>query len=240
MGELLNVREVSKTYVCGAASVTAVDRVSFAVAAGQVVLILGPSGSGKTTLLSMLGGLLRPTQGEVCVAGWSLYRLPDAELCRLRCRAIGFVFQSFNLLDFLTARRNVEVVMRLAGVPAGQARERAADLLRQVQLGHRLDFWPRDLSGGERQRVSVARALANSPRLILADEPTGSLDSSAGRLVASILAGLAREKGSAVVIVTHDTRIVDLAAHVFWLADGALVPAPQAGAEARVPASLGG
>jgi putative ABC transport system ATP-binding protein len=169
-----------------------------------------------------MGCLLRPTHGEVFAHGANVNHLSDVELSCLRRDEIGFVFQSFNLLGFLTVRQNVEVVLNLAGVGGRAARERAAELLRQVKLDHRLDFSPQDLSGGEKQRVSVARALANDPKAILADEPTGNLDSKSGRVVVDLLAGLARSKGSGVVIVTHDNRILDVADQIVYLSDGRL------------------
>lgn len=219
----LRIQEVSKIYGQGPSRVVAVNQVSLEVCSGEVVLILGPSGSGKTTLLSIMGCLLRPTYGEVYANGHNVRQLGDKALSRLRREQIGFVFQSFNLLGFLTVRKNVEVVLNLNGIQGQRARERAAELLHQVELGHRLDFWPRDLSGGEKQRVSIARALANNPKVILADEPTGNLDSKTGRIVVDLLAGLARERGSGVIIVTHDNRIMDVADRLLYLSDGSLV-----------------
>lgn len=220
---LLKVHNVSRIYGQGPTSVTAVNHVSLDIRPGEVILILGPSGSGKTTLLSIMGCLLRPTHGEVFVNGQQVSQLSDGELSRLRREQIGFVFQSFNLLDFLTVRQNVEVVLNLAGVRGRGARERAREVLCRVGLDHRLDFAPKVLSGGERQRVSIARALANNPKLILADEPTGSLDSQTGRVVADLLAELAHQQGSGVVMVTHDDRILDVASRVLYLSDGRLV-----------------
>jgi putative ABC transport system ATP-binding protein len=222
MRKLLSLQNVSRIYGQGAGRVVALDNVSMEVWPGEVTLILGPSGSGKTTLLSILGCLLRPTRGRVLVNGSDASKLSDAELSGLRRGQIGYVFQSFNLLNFLTVRQNVEVVLNLNGACGAAARERAAALLRQVGLGNRLGFSPNKLSGGERQRVAIARALANDPALILADEPTGNLDSKTGRQVIDLLAKLARERSRGVVIVTHDTRILDAADRVFYLADGAL------------------
>ncbi len=223
MDTLLSVREVSKIYRNGATSVTAVNRASLEVRSGEVILILGPSGSGKTTLLSIMGCILHPTHGEVFVGRQNVNQLSDGELSRLRREQIGFVFQSFNLLDFLTVRKNVEVALNLAGVRGRQARERATEVLRQVGLDHRLDFLPKKLSGGEKQRVSIARALANNPKVVLADEPTGNLDSTAGRIVVDLMTKLARQRGGGVVIVTHDNRILDVADRVLYLSDGSLV-----------------
>jgi putative ABC transport system ATP-binding protein len=219
---LLSVQSVSKIYGEGPGRVVAVDGVTLEVRPGEVILILGPSGSGKTTLLSVLGCLLRPTSGKVLANGSDVSQLSDAQLSRLRREHIGFVFQSFNLLSFLTARQNVEVALNLNGIGGASARARATDLLRQVELGHRSDFSPTNLSGGEKQRVAIARAMANEPALILADEPTGNLDSRTGRVVVDLLAGLARERRRGVVVVTHDTRILHAADRVFYLADGAL------------------
>ena len=223
MDALLSVRDVSKIYRNGATSVTAVNGASLDIRPGEVTLILGPSGSGKTTLLSIMGCILRATHGEVFVGRQNVNQLSDGELSRLRHEQIGFVFQSFNLLGFLTVRKNVEVALNLAGIRGGQARERATEVLCQVGLDHRLDFLPKKLSGGEKQRVSIARALANNPKVILADEPTGNLDSTAGRIIVDLMAGLARQQGSGVVIVTHDHRIMDIADRVLYLSDGSLV-----------------
>ena len=223
MDTLLSVREVSKIYRNGATSVTAVNRASLEIQSGEVILILGPSGSGKTTLLSIMGCILHPTHGEVFVGGQNVNQLSDSELSGLRREQIGFVFQSFNLLSFLTVRKNVEVALNLAGVRGRQAKERTTEVLRQVGLDHRLDFLPKKLSGGEKQRVSIARALANNPKVILADEPTGNLDSTAGRIVVDLMTKLARQRGSGVVIVTHDNRILDVADRVLYLSDGSLV-----------------
>ena len=223
MQELLSVRDVSKIYGNGATSVTAVNCVNLEVHIGEVILILGPSGSGKTTLLSIMGCLLRPTHGEVWVERRDVSQLSDAALSRLRRERVGFVFQSFNLLGFLTVRKNVEVALNLVGVRGRQARKRATEVLCRVGLGHRLDFAPQQLSGGEKQRVSIARAVANSPKLILADEPTGNLDSNAGLVVVELLAELAHRQGSGVVIVTHDNRILDIADRILHLSDGSLV-----------------
>ena len=219
---LLEVRQVSKVYRSGAVSVLAVDGVSLTVRRGEVVLILGPSGSGKTTLLSIMGCLLRPSQGQVVVEGQDVRWLSDRDLSQLRRERIGFVFQSFNLLGFLTARKNVEVALNLTGVRGRRASQRAGEMLEQVGLRHRVDFLPRQLSGGEKQRVSLARALASDPGLLLADEPTGNLDSRAGRAVVDLLVQQAKERGTGVVIVTHDRRIQHVADRVARLVDGRL------------------
>ncbi len=218
----LQARDLKKTFGVGATAVCAVDQVSLDVRRGQLVLIKGPSGSGKTTLLSLLGGLLRPDQGLVQVEGTTITGLPETELADLRARQIGFVFQAYNLLSALSVEDNILFPARLVGTPLAEARERANLLLERLQLAHRRKAKPAKLSGGERQRVAVARALINDPPLILADEPTGNLDSQRGQEVAMLLHDIAREDGRAVLIVTHDPRIEDIADHVLWLEDGHL------------------
>ena len=219
---VLELKEVTKTYGTGRAALKAVEGVSFSIAAGEVVVIMGPSGSGKTTMLSISGALLSPTSGSVWVAGKELNRLGARELSRTRLRHIGFVFQSFNLLSSLTAIENVMVPMTLAGVSRREARKRAENLLKELGLGERLAHYPNELSGGEKQRVAVGRSVANNPQLILADEPTGNLDSKSGHFVAELLRNIAKVQGKGVVIVSHDMRIVDIADRVLWLEDGRL------------------
>ena len=177
---LIILQEVSKTYGTGDTAVRAVNRVNLKIQAGELVLLLGPSGAGKTTLLSLIGGLLHPTSGTIHVAGTALHTLSPSALSRFRLRQIGFIFQFFQLLEALTARENVEVVLRLGGYARQAARQRAEELLTHLGLGARLTHLPRELSGGEKQRVALARALALQPPLLIADEPTGSLDSHSG------------------------------------------------------------
>lgn len=218
----LEARDLNKTFGAEDTAVHAVDQVSLDVQRGELVLIKGPSGSGKTTLLSMLGGLLRPDHGTVRVEGTMLTGLPESQLADQRARRIGFVFQAYNLLSALSVEDNILFPARLIGTPLTEARDRADALLERLQLTHRRKARPSKLSGGERQRVAVARALVNDPPLILADEPTGNLDSQRGQEVAMLLHDIAREDGRAVVIVTHDPRIEDIADHVLWLEDGKL------------------
>ncbi|HLE46601.1 MAG TPA: ABC transporter ATP-binding protein [Thermoplasmata archaeon] len=213
---------VSKAYGEGDIEVRAVDNVSLALRQGEVTLIMGPSGSGKTTLLFLLGGLLRPTAGHIWIDGNDLADLREREMPRVRLRNFGFVFQDFNLLANLTARENVQIPMDLAGVPRGESRERAARILSALGLRERLDFLPEKLSGGEKQRVSIARALANRPRVLLADEPTANLDSRMGKAVAGVFHRLARSARAAVLMVSHDSRIVDAADRVLLMEDGRL------------------
>ena len=204
----------------GAAAVEAVRGVDLDLAGGEIVLIMGPSGSGKTTLLSMLGALLRPSEGSIRLGGVEVTGLTERELPALRAERIGFIFQDFNLMPSLTARENVEVSLNVMGVRGKEARQRAERLLRDLGLGHRLDFLPGKLSGGENQRVAIARALANDPDLVLADEPTANLDSSIGREVMRRLREIAKQRGQSVLIVSHDDRIREFVDRVLWLEDG--------------------
>ena len=221
MMNLLAASDLVKLYGSGRAQVRAVDGVSLELRPGELVLVMGPSGSGKTTLLSMLGGLLRPTSGSVKVGGADLGALGERDLARVRARQIGFVFQAFNLLASLTVEENVLFPARLVGGQKG-ARARAETLLRQLGLVERRRALPRSLSGGEKQRVAIARALINDAPVILADEPTGNLDSERGQEVVMILHDLARDEGRAVLIVTHDPRVEDVADRILWLEDGVL------------------
>jgi putative ABC transport system ATP-binding protein len=216
----LHVTGLTKTFGQGELAVTAVGGVDLDVQPGEVVLIMGPSGSGKTTLLLMLGAMLRPTAGIIQVEGLDIARAPERRLPGLRARRFGFVFQDFNLLSALTVVKNVELACNLAGVTGRAAHQRARDLLARVGLGQRLGFRPEQLSGGEKQRVAIARALANDPAVVLADEPTANLDSAIGRQVARVLRRLATADHRAVVIVSHDTRLTEIADRVLWLEDG--------------------
>lgn len=220
--DALRAEGIEKVYDEGDAEVRAVDGASVTLTAGEVTLVMGPSGSGKTTLLFLLGGLLRPSSGHVWVNGDDLAALPERKLPRVRLRNFGFVFQDFHLLANLTARENVQVPMELAGIRTAKARDRATKLLRRLGLGARLDFLPEKLSGGERQRVSIARALANRPRVLLADEPTANLDRKLGKEVVDLLKRVARKTGAAVLIVSHDARIVDASDRLLLMEDGHL------------------
>lgn len=219
---VLEAHDLSKTFGSGEATVTAVDRVSLSVDSGEIVLLLGPSGSGKTTLVSMIGGLLTPTQGTVRIEGIGpLYDRSD--MAAMRLRTIGFVFQTFNLLPALTALENVALPLRLLGVGRRSATERATTLLDQLGLSHRRHALPGTLSGGEKQRVSLARALIADPRIILADEPTASLDTHKGREAMELIRASVHHGGQACVVVTHDTRLIDLADRVMRIEDGGIV-----------------
>ena len=216
----LEISHVTKRYGSGATEVVAVQDVSLSVAPGEIVLIMGPSGSGKTTLLSMLGALLKPTEGEIQINGDVISALKENRLPDIRLRQFGFIFQDFNLLSALSALENVAIVAELAGVRGSDARRKATELLTALGLGQRLNFLPEKLSGGEKQRVAIARALVNNPALILADEPTANLDSKIGHEIMRLLRSIAKEQGRSVVIVSHDQRIKDIADRVLWLEDG--------------------
>jgi putative ABC transport system ATP-binding protein len=216
----LQVANVTKRYGRGATEVTAVHDVSLSVRPGEIVLIMGPSGSGKTTLLSMLGALLRPTEGEIRLNGQIISALAENRLPDIRLRQFGFIFQDFNLLSALTTLENVAIVAQLAGLKNGAARQKATALLADLGLEHRLHFLPEKLSGGEKQRVAIARALVNDPALILADEPTANLDSKIGHEIMRLLRRIAKEQNRSVIIVSHDQRIKDIADRVLWLEDG--------------------
>jgi ABC-type lipoprotein export system ATPase subunit len=221
-GFVLRARGLRREYGKGEALVRAVDGVSLDVAAGETVAVMGPSGCGKSTLLHLLGGLDRPTGGEVWLAGQSLARLGERGLARLRRDAVGFVFQTFHLMDELTAVENVELPALLAGRSRRAARRRAARLLEQVGLADRARFLPTALSGGQRQRVAIARALVSDPLVVLADEPTGNLDSEATLEVLRLFEGL-HTAGQTLVIVTHDSRIAATADRLIGMRDGAFV-----------------
>ena len=217
---ILEVSGLSKVFGKGAAAVKAVNGVDLTVRRGEIVLIMGPSGSGKTTLLTMIGGLLRPTDGAVRIDEYDITAMKESELYQVRRRLVGFIFQVFNLLEPLNVRENVEIVLNLAGNNGRGARRKAEGILQGLGLGNRLNFRPDSLSGGEKQRVSIARALANDPLLILADEPTANLDSKQGHDVVVLLRDIAKKQDRTVVIVSHDHRIREVVDRVLWLEDG--------------------
>ena len=219
---LLAARRLLKDYGSGQGMVRSVDDVDLDLAAGETLAVMGPSGCGKSTLLHLLGGLDRVTSGEVWLEGRRIDGLSERELARLRRGQIGFVFQAFHLMEELTAQENVELPALLAGTTPRAARRRASELLDQVGLGDRSDHLPSALSGGQRQRVAIARALVNKPKLVLADEPTGNLDSAATVDVLRLLEDL-HGSGLTLVVVTHDKRIAATADRVISMLDGAFV-----------------
>jgi putative ABC transport system ATP-binding protein len=219
---LLSARNLSKYFGSGHTEVRAVSDVSIDIAPAEIVLIMGPSGSGKTTMLSMLGGLLRPTSGSIKIDGTEITKLKESELPLIRALKIGFVFQAFNLLEALTVEENILFPAQLREGGVERARPRAEKLIKDLGLVKRSDSLPRTLSGGEKQRVAIARALINEPPIILADEPTGNLDSKSGQEVMMILHDISRDEGRSVIFVTHDPRVEDIADRILWLEDGVL------------------
>ena len=230
-GVVLDARGLTKVFGSGAATVRAVDGVDLAVARGEIVLIAGPSGAGKTTLLTMIGAVLKPTSGSIRINGQDITLMRESKLHRVRRHQVGFVFQTFSLLESLSALENVEAALNFAGVRGRAARERAKRLLLDMEMGNRLHFMPRVLSGGERQRVAIARAIANDPLLVLADEPTANLDSKHGHDVVVLLRDIAKKQDRSVVIVSHDHRIREVADRVLWLEDGRFQDAGEPAAE---------
>lgn len=222
MQPAIAVRKLTKTYAEGSAGVAALRGVDLDVHPGELVLLVGPSGSGKTTLLSIMGCILSASSGSVRVAGTEITQLTEKQLPAVRLQHIGFVFQGFNLFPTLTAGENVELTLDLKGVPAREAKKRAQELLEQVGLGEKSNSFPADLSGGQKQRVAIARALAGDPAIILADEPTAALDSQTGRKLMEMMRDLAHQRGRAVVIVTHDSRVLEFADRTVRIEDGSI------------------
>ena len=216
---VVDLRAVAKTYVRGSREVTALDDLTLSVGEGEAVAIMGPSGSGKSTLLSLLGCLDRPTRGEYRLDGQLVSALEDDALSRIRNRRIGFVFKAFHLIPQLTVAENVETPLFYAGVGEAEGRRRALAALCRVGLSHRAEHRPAELSGGEAQRAAIARAIVTEPRLLLADEPTGNLDSATGEEVAALLKSVHRE-GRTVVLVTHNESLARRAGRVVRLRDG--------------------
>ena len=216
---MIQIEDLTKTYVMGEETVTALDRVSLSINRGESIAIIGPSGSGKSTLMNLLGGLDRPSGGRYRFEGEEVARFSDDQLADFRNRRIGFVFQSFQLLPRLSALQNVELPMIYAGQPPRNRRDRAAELLERVGLGARMGHRPNQLSGGQQQRVAIARSLANQPDLLLADEPTGALDSATGVEVLALFQQLNAE-GLTVVLVTHDRGVADAARRRIAFRDG--------------------
>ena len=218
MQPLISVSQLVKEYGSGANRFRALNDVSLDIHAGQVLVLMGPSGSGKTTLISVLGGILSATSGSVRIDGREIVGMSESQRPALRRDLFGFIFQGFNLFPALTAEENVAIMCKLKHVP--QPARAAANLLESVGLADKRNAYPADLSGGQKQRVSIARALAGHPRILLADEPTAALDSVSGRKVLEILSGLARQNNRAVVIVTHDPRVLDYCDRIVTIEDG--------------------
>jgi putative ABC transport system ATP-binding protein len=221
MSHVIDAHDLAKVYVMGEVEVQALRGVSFTIERGEVISIMGPSGSGKSTLMNTLGCLDRPTSGEYILDGESVATLNDDQLAKIRNRKVGFVFQSFNLLSRQTAITNVELPLRYSGNLEGR-RERAMEALKAVGLEDRMTHRPFELSGGQQQRVAIARAIVNNPAIIMADEPTGNLDSKVGREIMNLLLNLNKESGTTLIIVTHDPMIAEQTQRVIRLRDGLL------------------
>jgi len=221
MDWVIEARNITKTYKMGEFNVEALRNVSFTIERGEVLAIMGPSGSGKSTMMNTLGCLDRPTSGEYILDGESVGQMEDDQLASVRNRKVGFVFQSFNLLSRLTALGNVELPLRYSGQTEGR-RERARAALEAVGLSDRMTHRPYELSGGQQQRVAVARAIVNNPAIIMADEPTGNLDSKVGKEIMNLLLSLNKEQGATLIIITHDAAIAEQTQRVIRLRDGEL------------------
>jgi putative ABC transport system ATP-binding protein len=217
---VIELRDLQRYYQMGAETVKALDGVDLEIKRGEYVSIVGPSGSGKTTLFNLVGGLDKPTKGSVFIDGVDISQLDAYELAWLRCRKIGYIFQSFNLIQVLTALENVSLPTVFAGTPHDEGLKKAEKLLEQVGLGDRLHHRPTELSAGQQQRVAIARALANDPAIILADEPTGNLDLNTGMEIIDLLHGLNKMRGLTLVAATHDLKMIKASDRIVWMRDG--------------------
>lgn len=219
----VKVDEVSKVYQLGEIPVQALKNASLDLKKGEFVAIMGPSGSGKTTLLNLIGVLDKPTKGQIYIDNRDITKLKDKELTKLRRKSVGYIFQFYNLIPVLSAFENVELPMLIAGMPKKEREERAHQLLEKVGLSGRENHRPDELSGGEQQRVAIVRALANRPSVVLADEPTGDLDSKTGKEVMTALRDLSKNEGATVIVVTHDPTVANLATKIFNMHDGEII-----------------
>ena len=218
----IRIRNLKKHFEMGGTTVRALDGVDLEIPAGSFTVVMGPSGSGKSTLLYLLGGLDRPSEGEIEVNGQRLDAMDENQLALFRRKTVGFIFQSFNLVQSMNAQENVAFPMQFAGVPARQRDVRALELLERVGLADRSQHKPNELSGGQQQRVAIARSLVNEPALVLADEPTGNLDTTSGGSVMQVLSEL-HQSGRTVLVVTHDPRMAHFASHRIFILDGKIV-----------------
>ncbi len=224
----IQLDRVSRQYTMGGATIRAVNDVSLSIARNEFLALLGSSGSGKSTLLNLIAGLDRPTSGSIMAQGQNLAELTSIELARYRCNTIGMIFQSFNLLPRMTLEENIELPLRLAEVDRGERPGRVREALERVRLTHRLGHRPAELSGGEQQRVAIARALVNRPKILLADEPTGNLDSTTGEAILSLLRDVQRQLGMTIVMVTHERPLAErYADRLAIMGDGKLLSASE-------------
>jgi len=217
---IIEMRELARYYEMGGVTIKALDGVDLEIGRGEYVSIVGPSGSGKTTLFNMIGGLDKPTNGRVYIDGVDISMLDAYELAWLRCRKIGYIFQTFNLIQVLTAVENVALPTVFAGVPRDEGLETAEKLLASVGLGERTHHRPTELSAGQQQRVAIARAMANDPAIILADEPTGNLDLNTGMEIIDLLHGLNKTRGMTLIAATHDLKMIKASDRIVWMRDG--------------------
>jgi putative ABC transport system ATP-binding protein len=217
---VLRLRNVKKTYNIGKMTVEALQGINLEIVRGEYISIMGPSGSGKSTLFNIIGALDKPTEGKVYIDEVDVAQLDAYELAWLRCRKIGYIFQTFNLIPVMTALENVTLPMIFAGVSYDDSVEKGIELLTTVGLYDRIQHKPSELSGGQQQRVAIARALANSPDIILADEPTGNLDLKTGKEIINLLKRLNREKNVTIISATHDLKMIDISDRIFWIRDG--------------------
>ncbi|HHI04327.1 MAG TPA: ABC transporter ATP-binding protein [Candidatus Woesearchaeota archaeon] len=220
---IIELRNVWKIYQMGKVDVNALRGMNFKVKRNEFVSIMGPSGSGKSTAVNMVGCLDIPTKGDVYLDGKNIAHLPESTLAQIRGRKIGFIFQTFNLIQTLSAKENIILPMIFQGIPADKREKRAEKLLRLVQLEDRMNHRPSELSGGERQRVAIARSLANDPDVILADEPTGNLDSKTGQVIMKFLKDLNKKEGKTIIMVTHDANLAKYADRIAHLRDGVII-----------------
>jgi putative ABC transport system ATP-binding protein len=232
----VKVVEVEKTYRLGENKVHALKGINMQLNKGEFVAFIGPSGSGKTTLLNLIGVLDKPSKGKIYIDNVDLTSLKERDLTKLRRSTIGFIFQFYNLIPVLSAFENVELPMLIAGVPTKEREKRAKELLAMVGLADRVNHRPDELSGGEQQRVAIVRALANKPSIVLADEPTGDLDSKTGKEVVRALRDLSNHEGATVVVVTHDPSVANMASRVFEMRDGLVIREHTNGVTAETPA----
>ncbi len=212
--------DVKRSYKMGTDVVKALQGVTISIYRGEYISIMGPSGSGKSTLFNMIGGLDKPSEGKVYIDEVDIAQLDSYELAWMRCHKIGYIFQTFNLIPVMTALENVMMPMIFAGMATADAQDKAADILKRVELGHRMLNRPSEMSGGQQQRVAIARAFANDPTIILADEPTGNLDLNTGKLIIELLRQLNKERGTTIISATHDHKMLAVSDRILWISDG--------------------